>query len=125
MGAAYALCVTPGGRLLRRSSAEHDRPSLFAAQFALSHVCWLIAYPVAGQIGAQAGMGPAFLSLAALAAIGVVLGLWRWPKADPEVLKHEHPDLPADHPHLAAHKSDVHRHAYVIDELHGNWPGRI
>src|SRR3546814_2350950 len=45
MGVAYSVCVTPGGRLLKRSSDEADRPALFAAQFALSHVCWLIAYP--------------------------------------------------------------------------------
>src|SRR3546814_9465762 len=40
MGVAYSVCVTPGGRLLKRSSDEADRPALFAAQFALSHVCW-------------------------------------------------------------------------------------
>src|SRR3546814_4434462 len=66
MGVAYSVCVTPGGRLLKRSSDEADRPALFAAQFALSHVCWLIAYPVAGQVGARFGMAPAFLLLAVL-----------------------------------------------------------
>ncbi|MAH14322.1 MAG: MFS transporter [Sphingomonadaceae bacterium] len=124
MGIGYSLCVTPGGRLLRRSSTEPDRPALFAAQFALSHVCWLLAYPVAGQLGARFGMAPAFLALAALAVAGVALALWRWPKNDPAEIAHEHPDLPADHPHLVEHGADEHSHAYVIDEIHGHWPGR-
>ncbi len=124
MGIGYSLCITPGGRLLRRSSTEPDRPALFAAQFALSHVCWLIAYPVAGQVGARFGMATAFAALAVLAFVGVLLALWRWPKHDPAELRHEHPELPADHPHLAEHGSGEHAHAYVIDELHGHWPGR-
>ncbi|KEO86032.1 major facilitator transporter [Erythrobacter sp. JL475] len=124
MGTGYSLCVTPGGRLLRRSSTEPDRPALFAAQFALSHVCWLIAYPVAGQVGARFGMATAFLALAVLAGVGILLALWRWPKHDPAELRHEHPELPADHPHLTEHGSGNHAHAYVIDELHGHWPGR-
>lgn len=125
MGMGYSLCVTPGGRLLRRSSTESDRPALFAAQFALSHVCWLIAYPVAGQIGAVLGMAPAFLALSVLAAIGLLLAFWRWPKHDSAEVAHEHPDLPRDHPHLATYPSGRHRHTYVIDELHGHWPRRV
>ena len=124
MGIGYSLCVTPGGRLLRRSSTEPDRPALFAAQFALSHVCWLIAYPVAGQVGARLGMATAFVALGVLAVIGGLLALWRWPKHDPAEIRHEHPDLPADHPHMAEHGRSDHAHTYVIDELHGNWPGR-
>ncbi|BBC72645.1 MFS transporter [Altererythrobacter sp. B11] len=124
MGMGYALCVTPGGRLLRRSSNEPDRPALFAAQFALSHVCWLLAYPVAGQIGALAGMATTFAALAVLALAGVVIALWRWPRIEPDKLGHEHPELPADHPHLLEHGSGHHAHAYVIDDLHSHWPGR-
>jgi MFS family permease len=45
MGFGYSLTITPAGRALRRSSTAQDRPALFAAQFALSHACWLIAYP--------------------------------------------------------------------------------
>jgi MFS family permease len=124
MGAGYALCVTPGGRLLRRSSGDADRPALFAAQFALSHVCWLIAYPIAGQIGARAGMGTAFLVLAVLAAIGLVLALQLWPDDDPQELEHAHPELPAGHPHLAEHGTAAHSHDYRIDDLHRSWPQR-
>jgi MFS family permease len=41
IGVGSSLVQTPGGRLLRRSSHEEDRPALFSAQFALSHACWL------------------------------------------------------------------------------------
>lgn len=124
MGAGYSLCVTPAGRLLRRSSNEADRPALFSAQFALSHVCWLIAYPVAGQAGALLGMPAASALLAAIAAIGLVAGLWRWPAADPETVEHDHSDLPQGHPHIAAAGAVPHRHAFVIDDLHLEWPQR-
>lgn len=124
MGAGYSLCVTPGGRLLRRSSNDADRPALFAAQFALSHVCWLLAYPVAGQAGALLGMPAASVLLAVIAAIGLGFGLWKWPAADPEAVAHAHTDLPAGHPHLAEHRGGSHQHPYVIDDLHMQWPHR-
>ncbi len=117
--------VTPGGRLLRRSSGTEGRPALFAAQFALSHVCWLIAYPLAGQVGARAGMGMALAASAVLALAGTLIA-WRiWPREDPEIVAHSHDDLPSDHPHLReGHAEGETRHAFVIDELHPNWPGR-
>lgn len=124
MGIAYSLCVTPAGRLLKQSSDQADRPPLFAAQFALSHVCWLVAYPLAGQVGAQIGMASAFLLLAALAGIGFVLALWLWPRSDPTVLAHSHPELPFDHLHLSKQIAGEHEHAFVIDDLHTHWPGK-
>ena len=56
LGMAYAGLVTPGGRLLRRSAYASDLPQLFAAQFSLSHLCWLLAYPLAGWVGATWGL---------------------------------------------------------------------
>lgn len=79
MGMAYSAGITPSGRLLRRSASAQDRPALFAAQFALSHVCWLICYPVVGQVGARVGMAAALGSMAAIAAVGTVAALWLWP----------------------------------------------
>ena len=64
LGIAYSISVTPSGRLLRRSANAEDRPAVFAAQFALSHGCWLITYPLAGQIGAAIGQVAAFAVLA-------------------------------------------------------------
>ncbi|MES2029543.1 MAG: MFS transporter [Pseudomonadota bacterium] len=126
LGLGYSLTQTPSGRQLRRSSQAEDRPALFAAQFALSHACWLVTYPVAGWVGAKAGMPVAFLLLATIAAAAVIAALALWPATDPEELDHVHDHLPPDHPHLAgAGRSDTgyrHAHAFVIDNHHPEWP---
>jgi len=107
LGLAYSMSITPAGRLLRRSANPEDRPALFAAQFALSHCCWLIAYPLAGWLGAGRGQAAALAVMAALALLGGLLALWQWPRRDPETVPHRHDDLPPHHPHLVeGHDSD-------------------
>jgi len=126
LGVGYSAVLTPSGRLLRRSAAPEDRSALFAAQFALSHACWLVTYGVAGAFGAAAGMPAALLVLAGLTLAGLITAVIVWPKADPETLSHDHPELDPDHPHLRAHRvADVgHAHDFVIDDLHARWPVR-
>lgn len=125
MGIAYSMSVTPGGRLLRRSAHPEDRPALFAAQFALSHGCWLIAYPLSGYLGAGLGQVAAFAGMALIALVGSLLAWIVWPREDPEVVAHRHDDLPPDHPHLAEqHPGGAREHAFVIDDLHSRWPDR-
>lgn len=122
-GVAYSMSVTPSGRLLQRSANAGDRPAVFAAQFALSHGCWLIAYPLAGQVGALVSQAAAFATLASLAGIGTVAALVLWPANDPRTVAHRHDDLPADHPHVrAAHRDGEARHDFVIDDFHPQWP---
>jgi MFS family permease len=125
LGMAYAGLVTPGGRLLRRSAEQADLPFLFAAQFSLSHVCWLMAYPLAGFVGASLGLGVALTALSGLAALGTLFAWHAWPAQDPMEIEHHHDDLPSDHPHLREHASPAgrHIHRYVIDETHPRWPG--
>ena len=120
LGVAYSMSVTPNGRLLRRSANPEDRPALFAAQFALSHVCWLICYPLVGQLGSRAGMVWAFGAMAAIAALGLIMALALWPASDPDVIAHDHDDLPDDHEHYQVHANGD--HAFVIDRLHPDWP---
>lgn len=125
LGAGYSLAQTPSGRLLRRSASEQDRPALFAAQFALSHACWLITYPVAGWLGAKAGLNASFIALGILAGATTFLSLWLWPSDDPAEVLHTHDDLEAGHAHLESHAVDAqgrHSHAYVIDDEHQRWP---
>lgn len=126
LGAGTAAMALPGGRLLRRSSAPADRPAYFAAQFSLSHACWLLAYPLAGMAGAAWGTTAASWLLAALAAAGVLAAARLWPAEDPDILAHAHPDLAPDHPHLAeGHRTGHgarHAHAFVIDRRHPRWP---
>lgn len=122
LGSAYAGLVTPGGRLLRRSADPAHLPELFAAQFSLSHACWLLAYPLAGWVGAAWGLDAAFAALALLALTGGLLA-WRvWPAPDQEIVAHTHPDLAPDHPHLGDAEDGAHQHPYRIDELHPTWP---
>ncbi|WP_297973427.1 MFS transporter [uncultured Amaricoccus sp.] len=125
VGLGYSLTQTPTGRLLRRSAHAEDRPALFAAQFALSHACWLAAYPLAGRLGAAAGFEVTFLVMAVLSALAVLVASRLWPAADPDIVPHAHTDLEAGDPHLSAAPLDEqgrHVHAFVIDELHTVWP---
>ncbi|ODT65221.1 MAG: MFS transporter [Pelagibacterium sp. SCN 63-23] len=124
LGIGYSITQTPSGRLIRRSSRPEDRPALFAAQFALSHAMWLITYPLAGWLGATAGMVTTFMVMALVAAAGLGAAVWLWPAADPAEIDHVHDDLPADHPHLAGATGGGrrHRHDYVIDAEHTSWP---
>ncbi len=120
-GAGFALTQIPIGRILNRSAHPADRPAVFAAQFALSHAAWLIAYPLAGRAGVALGLPQAALLLAGLGAVALVAVVRLWPALDPGELAHAHPDLPPGHPHLAGH-GRPHRHPLVIDALHRRWP---
>ena len=126
LGVGYSAVLTPSGRLLRRSASPEDRSALFAAQFALSHACWLLTYGVAGRVGAAAGMTGALLVLVGLALVGLLTAARVWPRSDPDIIEHEHPELAPDHPHVLEHKAARARHAhdFVIDDLHRRWPER-
>jgi hypothetical protein len=115
------LHLLASGRLLRRSAQAADRPAVFAAQFALSHACWLLTYPLAGWLGSSAGIFPTLLVLAALTFAGVLIASRLWPALDADVIPHQHPELSSDQPHLHGEPSR-HAHAFVIDNLHYRWP---
>ncbi|WP_454693400.1 MFS transporter [Achromobacter aegrifaciens] len=123
IGFGYSVAQTPSGRLLRRSAHAEDRPAIFAAQFALSHACWLICYPLAGRFGAALGLQSTFIVMSLIGLAGVVLGLWLWPAGDPSYIAHDHPDLSPDHPHMREHSDQRrHRHPLIVDDLHRGWP---
>jgi hypothetical protein len=98
---------------------EADRGAVFAAQFALSHACWLVTYPLAGWIGATAGLSAAALALAVNGAAGLVAVLRLWPANDPDAFAHSHDTLPLDHPHLMGERHHTHR--FVVDNEHPRW----
>jgi hypothetical protein len=143
LGAANAAVLTPSGRLLRRSAHAEDRPAVFAAQFALSHACWLVAYPLAGWLGSGAGLGATFAVLGILGAASTILAARLWPTSDPVEMEHVHEDFghehrhihdthhqhehegwegPEPHAHPHRHPRFTHRHALVIDDHHWAWP---
>ncbi len=125
IGTGASLIQTPTGLLLTRSCHSTDRPAVFAAQFALSHSAWLLAYPLAGMLGGVMGLPFAFAVMAGVAFLGVMGAAQLWPAGDPQVLEHEHE--PTTPPHA---EGDIrpaegpyrHRHVYVIDDAHPTWP---
>ena len=123
IGFGFSLTQTPIGRIINRSAHEADRGAVFAAQFSLSHACWLVTYPLAGWVGAGAGLSAAALVLAGIGAVGVVAVLWLWPAHDPEAFAHSHDNLPLDHPHLMGHRHHTHR--FVVDENHPRWAAKL
>lgn len=145
LGAGGSLIQTPAGLLLRRSSHQTDRPALFSAQFALSHACWLLTYPLAGWLGAAAGLNVTFAVMAVFCAIGLGICAAVWRTGDPEVLPHTHAAVshehlhvhdehhqhehegwegPEPHSHPHRHAAIRHAHAFVIDDHHPKWPSR-
>jgi MFS family permease len=81
LGVGLSLVQTPSGLLIRRSGSAEERPALFAAQFSLSHACWLATYPIAGLLGSTLGLPATAWLLAALAAAALVLAALAWPRA--------------------------------------------
>lgn len=82
LGAATSLALTPSAQLLRRNAAEQHRPSLFAAQFSLSHACYLVTYPLAGVLGATVGLAAVALVLVGIGTVGAVAATLAWQHAD-------------------------------------------
>ncbi|SLN72942.1 enterobactin exporter EntS [Roseovarius gaetbuli] len=120
IGIGYSTVLTPSGRLLKRSAHAEDRPAVYAAQFALSHACWLVTYPLAGWLITVSGPTVAFAVLALLAGIGMVSGIAFWPRESSQSVQHSHDDLPTDHPHVS--EGRIHSHRIVIDDYHRHWP---
>ncbi|MFK7861530.1 MAG: MFS transporter [Granulosicoccus sp.] len=120
IGLGYSLTQTPAGRLLKRSADAPDRPALFAAQFALSHACWLITYPLAGYAGALLGLNITFLVMAVLSGLGVLMAIQLWPSEASElgVSAHDHFDLQRDHSHIPEFGDKEHARELTVDELH-------
>jgi MFS family permease len=90
-GLGYSAILTPSGRLLKRSAPPEDRPAVFAAQFTLSHGCWLLTYPLAGWSMSRLGMAPSGLLLSAIAILGLIYARRQWPAHDPETLPPQGP----------------------------------
>ena len=123
LGIGYSVSQTPTGRLIRKSASSENRTALFAAQFAFSHACWLISYPLVGWLSTSFGTLITFLPMAFIALVSIVVAFVIWPKNDNLVLEHTHLDLPEDHEHLLQHNyKGKHEHEFMIDSYHQHWP---
>jgi len=83
IGAALGIAMTPAGLVITRTIAAPDRPDLFAAQYTLTHGCWLIAYPFVGWIVVAAGFPTGFLVSGALALGFALCAVAVWPQVQP------------------------------------------
>ena len=80
LGMGTSLVNTPSSRLLADASTPANRNLVYTAQFALSHACFLVTYPIAGWLGAAnlTGAAIALLALATVAgAVAVVFARTR------------------------------------------------
>lgn len=71
LGVGTSLINTPSARLLADASSAENRNLVYTAQFALSHACFLVTYPLAGWAGAIS-LPVAAGVLATLGALGCV-----------------------------------------------------
>lgn len=78
VGAGWAAVEVPVGRIVRREVPDADLPAAFAADFSVSHACWLLTYPLVGWLGA-ASLPLAAGTMTLLAALGTVAAVRLWP----------------------------------------------
>jgi hypothetical protein len=79
IGLGVALALTPASWLIRRIAPPADLQTLFAAQFSIANVCLLVAYALAGLVGATLGLPATFAVMAAGTALATLAAtrLWR------------------------------------------------
>lgn len=87
LGAGTSMISTPSARLLRAQTEPADRTAVFTAQFSLSHACFLVTYPIAGKLGALAGLPTTAIALAALATLAATTAARVWPASVPADLE--------------------------------------
>jgi len=143
VGLGLSLVQTPAGRIVNRSASQEDRAAYFSAQFALSHACWLIAYPLVGKLGAVFGVPETAMMMGMIVLVSAALAAVMWPRSDGEMLVHQHPEVDHKHPHSHGphhqhdhegwegpephvhphrHQPIKHVHPFVIDDHHQRWP---
>lgn len=84
LGAGTSLINTPSARLLLAASTEQNRNLVYTAQFSLSHACFLIAYPIAGWLGAWT-LTAAVITLLIIGATATAFGRALLPPLDTPV----------------------------------------
>ncbi|WP_282152835.1 MFS transporter [Ruegeria atlantica] len=93
-GFGYSATLTPSGRLLTRTARPEDRPAVFAAQFTLSHACWLVLYPLAGWLMTNRGTEQTLIWMTMAALLGLGVALLIWPRSKQKITSDEHADKP-------------------------------
>lgn len=143
LGLSVSLITTSAGLLLRSSASPEDSPSVFAAQFSLSHACWFGSYLLVAWLGREFGVATSLWITGVLAFALSVISLPVWSKTGNRPLAHEHgshshehlhvhddhhhhehvgDEGPEPHSHPHYHGQLSHAHEFMIDDHHRNWP---
>lgn len=145
IGLGWSLVQTPVGLVVNRSSLPPDRPSYFSAQFALSHACWMIFYPIAGLLCTHFGVSVTASIFTVVTLVFTAVAARFWSRTDPTTIVHTHEEVTHEHvhshdvhhdhehegwegeqphSHLHSHRTIRHAHHFTIDDHHGEWPIR-
>ena len=125
IGMGWSMVQTPASRVVNRSASMADRPSYFSAQFALTHACWMIAYPLSGQLSTLWGIENTALIFGIAVFAFTILGARIWPSHDPRILQHVHHELSHEHLHIPdEHHSHEHGAGYSHTDEHDSDPAR-
>jgi MFS family permease len=144
VGIGWSLVQTPSGKIVNMSALPLDRISYFSAQFALSHLCWLITYPITGFLVLYYGFSFSALFLSCVVLTCFIFSILFWPDEQDRNLTHSHElrihthehnhkdqhhlHLHNDnqeqetHDHEHEHEEVSHKHKFVIDLHHQEWP---
>lgn len=140
IGMGLSFIQVPAGSLVRISCHQSDSIALFSANFSLSHLCWLLAYPLAGYLTSWLGLSTTYLLMAIIATISSIIAWKIYPNPDYLELEHTHEEFEHEHHHIHddhhthsqhdhkehnhkhKHKSIKHKHKFVIDFHHNHWP---
>ncbi|HKG97519.1 MAG TPA: MFS transporter, partial [Pyrinomonadaceae bacterium] len=75
-GAGQALIAIPSSTLVAIHTSNDERGRAFAAHFAITHACWLIAYPVTGRLASVLGPQISFTSCGVACALITAVAWW-------------------------------------------------
>lgn len=143
IGIASGLLQTPSSIIIQRSCEKSNLSAFFSAQFTISHLGWMVAYFIAGQLAGKLEIFSAMTLLATLIFIAYWFGHRIWHQSDAQKLTHTHQSVehlhqhkhdahhqhvhegwegPEPHSHKHKHTQIKHSHEFYIDEHHINWP---
>ncbi|RXK11908.1 MFS transporter [Halarcobacter mediterraneus] len=138
LGVGLSLIQVPAGFLVRISCKEEDSTNYFTANFSLSHLCWMIAYPLSGYMGVTYGLSTTFILFSFLCVSSTIIAYKIYPNPDKLELKHTHKEFFHYHENEESkhhgegktikeenghwHKEFTHKHKFVIDMHHRQWP---
>ena len=77
-GFGYTLLLTPMGRVIRMVSSVDEFSQVYSAQFSLSHLCWLLMYPLSGYLMTISGGPFTLLTLALLIVCSNIIAAWHF-----------------------------------------------